>query len=208
MQEFVLASDEAGFGAWAGPLTVAAVLVPRTWTPTVKVRDSKTLSEAVREASFQGLLSDPSVIHVILSVDPEAIDTEGVYPALLRLHTEAQEQAFLAAGRPQNVERIVDGVIPVPLARSLPKADKTIPACSAASIFAKVTRDREMTRFDALHPGYGFAAHKGYGVAAHEAALRRFGPCAIHRRSYAPVAQYARAADEPQYLWEILGDDE
>jgi ribonuclease HII len=188
-EEWVLGSDEAGYGAYAGPLVVAAVCVRRAWRPTVKVGDSKKLTEAERETSFTGLIQDPQVVFSVVSVLPEAIDQQGLYRALLGAHTEAQANCFIAAGKPESVERIVDGVIPIDLARSLPKADQLIPACSAASIIAKVTHDREMVRLDPLHPGYGFAQHKGYGTRAHEDALDRLGVSSIHRKSFDPVAR-------------------
>lgn len=188
-EEWVLGSDEAGYGAYAGPLVVAAVCVRRAWQPTVKVRDSKKLTEAEREASFTGLLQDAQVVFSVVSVLPEAIDQQGLYRALLGAHTEAQANCFIAAGKPESVERIVDGVIPIELARSLPKADQLIPACSAASIIAKVTHDREMAKMAVLYPDYGFASSQGYGTKAHEEALDRLGPCAIHRRCFAPVAR-------------------
>ena len=103
----------------------------------------------------------------------------------------------------------MDGNLPVPDAISLPKADNLVPACSLASIIAKVTRDRIMVELDKLYPEWGFKQHKGYGVPEHQKALDKFGVCPAHRRSYGPVRQALRyEADSEEALkdWSILDD--
>jgi ribonuclease HII len=185
---WVLGSDEAGTGAWAGPFYVCAVILPRGWKPGVKIGDSKKLTPAQRELAFGVLHQDPYIIHSIVICDAARIDRMGAGPAIIEAHTRAQNDCWLRAGSPENVERIVDGTLNIPGAQAIPRADASVPACSIASILAKVSRDREMVRLDALYPGYGFASGKGYGTKEHEEALDRLGPCAVHRHSYAPVA--------------------
>jgi ribonuclease HII len=90
---------------------------------------------------------------------------------------------------------------------SLPKADTLVPAASAASIIAKVTRDREMVELNKVWPGFGFDLHMGYGVPAHQDALAKLGPCPIHRKSYAPIAALLPKDDEPREAWLLLDDD-
>lgn len=205
-QKFILASDEAGTGAWAGPFMVCAVLVPAGWCPSVKVDDSKKLSEAARERAFEALIRDPDVIHSLIIVGAETIEHDGMGPAILSAHRRAQENALLRAGNPANVRRIVDGNYIIPGAESMPKADAKILAASAASIIAKVSRDREMRRLDGLYPGYGFANNVGYGTKEHEAALAMHGPCSIHRVTFKPVKMYIQ--DEPTRMWEFFEGDE
>ena len=183
--EYVLASDEAGTGAWAGPFKEVAVLVPRDWRPPDKTGDSKKLTASARERVFMDLSLD--VTRAIIQVTSVAIDLSGLNKALIEAHTHAQHQAFLAAGSPASCERIVDGILTIPGARSLPKADSLIPACSAASIIAKVLRDRIMRQYSRDFPGYGFEQHMGYGTDQHKLALETLGPCSIHRRSCDPV---------------------
>ncbi len=179
--------DEAGRGAWAGPVVAAAVILPpepaRLRRHLAGVRDSKALTPAEREALF------PEILRVALAVGigmagPEEIDTVGIVPATRR----AMERALEALGvAPEAL--IVDALslsIPLPQ-RVLVQADARCLSVAAASIVAKVTRDRWMVEMDRVYPGYSFAGHKGYGTPAHRRALRERGPSPIHRRSFAPV---------------------
>ncbi len=184
--------DEAGRGAWAGPVVAAAVILPpepaRLRRHLAGVRDSKALTPAEREALF------PEILRVALAVGvgmagPEEIDAMGIVPATRR----AMERALEALGvAPEAL--IVDALsLPIPLPqRVLVQADARCLSVAAASIVAKVTRDRWMVEMDRVYPGYGFAGHKGYGTPAHRRALQEHGPSPIHRRSFAPVRSFGR----------------
>lgn len=178
--------DEAGRGPLAGPVSVAAVVLPEDYSHPL-LNDSKQLSEARREALYEELTADDRVVWHCVLVSAQEIDRlnilrathEGMRRAVLGLTVAAD--AALIDGRP---------VRDFPLRQvALVKGDSLSWSIAAASVIAKVTRDRLMIRLAAEHPGYGFEAHKGYGTAAHLAALRRLGPCPEHRRSFAPVAQ-------------------
>ncbi len=210
--EFVCGSDEVGYGSWAGPLVVCAAVVPRTWTAPAMVRDSKQLSATARDRLFPSLVS--TITHFLVSVEVEEIDRRGVGTVLLEAHAKAIQGA-LDAHRAQGHSAlpfvIIDGSRGVLGAVALPKADALIPAVSAASIIAKVARDRHMVEMDAHYPGYSFRSNAGYGTKEHQAALDRLGVCAIHRRSYAPIAErIGQSNTEIQEAWmhidEINGD--
>jgi ribonuclease HII len=184
---FLSGSDEAGYGAWAGPLCVAAVRVPVDWVPPLGLKDSKKLSEAQRETLYVALSNDPQVTHRIRMIPANVIDRQGIYNCLRQAHESLHQEMTWGI---ENVRCIADGNLQLQGGiESIPRADATIPAVSAAAIFAKVTRDREMVRLDEQFPGYGLRIHKGYGVPHHAEMLRKLGPCFIHRMSYTPVAQ-------------------
>ncbi|MCS6963042.1 ribonuclease HII [Thermoflexus sp.] len=179
--------DEAGRGAWAGPVVAAAVILPPD--PGIlrrrlaEVRDSKALTPSEREALLPVILEVARGVGVGMA-GPEEIDALGIVPAT-RL---AMQRALEALPLPPEV-LIVDALdLPVPLPqRVLVRADARCLSVAAASIVAKVIRDRWMAEMDRVYPGYGFAGHKGYGTSAHRRALQVHGPSPIHRRSFAPV---------------------
>ena len=176
--------DEAGRGPLAGPLAVAAVIL----NPRRRIRgldDSKKLTEARREALYAQIVERALAWHVVL-VEVEEIDRINIYQATMAGMCRAVAGLQVAAH-----EAWVDGnqlpkALPCP-GRAIVGGDALEPAISAASIIAKVTRDRLMHALDGPHPGYGFANHKGYSTPEHLAALRQLGPCPLHRRSFAPV---------------------
>jgi ribonuclease HII len=176
--------DEAGRGPLAGPLAVAAVIL----NPRRRIRgldDSKKLTEARREALYAQIVERALAWHVVL-VEVEEIDRINIYQATMAGMCRAVAGLQVAAH-----EAWVDGnqlpkALPCP-GRAIVGGDALEPAISAASIIAKVTRDRLMCAMDGHHPGYGFASHKGYSTPEHLAALKQLGPCALHRRSFAPV---------------------
>lgn len=176
--------DEAGRGPLAGPLSVAAVILDPA-RPIAGLNDSKKLSEAKREALYP-LIIERALAWCVILIEPEEIDRLNIFQATMAGMSRAVAGLALVAD-----EAWVDGnQLPKDLpcrGRAIVGGDALEPAISAASILAKVTRDRLMVTMDAVHPGYGFAAHKGYPTPAHLAALARLGPCPQHRRSFAPV---------------------
>ena len=176
--------DEAGRGAWAGPLVAAAVALNQD-VPGLK--DSKLLSPRGRQTLYDVILSTAKV--GIGLVEPQHIDSRGLSWAQAR----AMSQAVAKLGQLPPSEIIIDGIIDylkLPNSRPLVRADSSVPAVMAASIVAKVYRDRLMGQLEDKFPGYGFASHKGYGTQAHAQALKDLGVCQIHRRSYKPVAAW------------------
>ncbi len=176
--------DEAGRGPLAGPVAVAAVILdPRR--PIEGLGDSKALSEARREA-LAPLIRERALAWHLEWVSAAEVDRLNILQATLAGMARA-----VHALRPRAEHALVDGNrLPPGLpctAEALVKGDAREPAIMAASILAKVGRDQLMVAMDAVHPGYGFAIHKGYPTPMHLEALRRLGPCAQHRRSFAPV---------------------
>jgi len=176
--------DEAGRGPLAGPLSVAAVILDPT-RPIAGLNDSKKLSQAKREALYPQIIERALAWCVVL-IEPEEIDHLNIFQATMCGMSRAVAGLSLIAE-----EALIDGnKLPKDLpcrGRAIVGGDALEPAISAASILAKVTRDRLMVAMDAVHPGYGFAVHKGYPTPSHLAALSLLGPCLQHRRSFAPV---------------------
>lgn len=177
--------DEAGCGCWAGPVYAAAVILPLN-SRIGLIRDSKRLSKDQR-------------LRVIGDIKEKAT----AWSVGTASHTEVdkiniRQAAFLAMrraldGLPVKAEAVLaDGfMIPdlsVPC-RRIVGGDRLVKSIAAASIIAKVERDLELEKLDRQYPGYGFANHKGYGTKEHQAALKKFGPCEIHRMSYAPLKE-------------------
>ncbi|WP_306027118.1 ribonuclease HII [Stappia sp. MMSF_3263] len=182
--------DEAGRGPWAGPVSVAAVILDHKALPR-GLDDSKALAERDRERLYDEILASATV--AIAFASPKRIDALNIRAATLEAMTRAvrgfstRPAACLIDGRD------VPPGLPCP-GQAVVKGDARILCIAAASIVAKVARDRLMRRMEAVHPGYGFAAHKGYGTAAHADALDRLGPCPLHRRSFRPVRAWIEAA--------------
>lgn len=184
--------DEAGRGPLAGPVVAAAVVLPLDERKELRpVRDSKALSPKAREELF-ALVRRHAVHHAVGWALWGEIDVHNILQASLLAMKRAIARLRLGAA-PLLV--VVDGNRDIP---ALPYAQKALvdgdvysQSIAAASILAKVVRDRWMDRFDVLYPGYGFARHKGYATAEHLGALDRLGPSPIHRKSFAPVGQGA-----------------
>ncbi len=183
--------DEAGRGPLAGPVVAAAVILPLTWlrhglpAGLAGLNDSKQLRPAQRERYFAQLTAEPDVRYAVARVEPEEIDRLNIL--------RATHQAMLRALReldPAPEHILVDG-LPVPVLPGpqtpLVRGDARSYSIAAASVLAKVTRDRCMVEYDRLYPAYGFVRHKGYPTPEHLECLRRHGPCPIHRRSFLPV---------------------
>ena len=181
--KLVAGVDEAGRGPLAGPVVAAAViLAPDRALPGI--RDSKKLTEARRENLYADI-TDGALAWSVGRADVGEIDSLNILQATMLAMQRAVQGLAPAA---EYV--LVDGNRLPALACSaeaIVRGDRLVPAISAASILAKVTRDREMRSMDERYPGYGFAQHKGYPSRMHLEALQRLGVTAIHRRSYAPV---------------------
>ncbi len=175
--------DEAGRGPWAGPLVAAAVILDPCRIPA-GIDDSKAMEEDQREIVYRRIVDSGARFAVgIASVD--RIDRDNVLGATLWAMAEA-----VRALSPAPCLALIDGNKAPRLAcetRTIVKGDAKCLSIAAASIVAKVTRDRIMIAMEREHPGYGFARHKGYGTPEHKDALSRLGVCALHRRSFRPV---------------------
>lgn len=187
--ELVAGVDEAGRGPLAGPVVAAAVVLP----PRIRIKglnDSKQVAAEERERLYREI-TRRALTWAVASVDVEQIDALNILRATHLAMARALEGLSIA---PHHA--LVDG-LPV---QGLPcdhtavvDGDAHCISIAAASIIAKVTRDRLMRELDAVHPGYGFARHKGYSTPEHYEALDRLGPCPIHRRSFRPIAAYFAA---------------
>jgi ribonuclease HII len=179
--------DEAGRGAWAGPVVAAAVILdPAEVSQLDGVNDSKQLSPRQRDKLYQ-IIIDHCVAYGVGQGSVEEIDAIGILPATRLAMTRAVETLV-----PQPDALIIDAVHLRQV--NLPQmvfnfADSISLSVAAASILAKVTRDRLMIQSDVQYPAYRFARHKGYGTQIHQAALQSVGPCDIHRKSFRPIRQ-------------------
>lgn len=190
--ELVVGIDEAGRGPLAGPVVAAAVILPGAWIRDgmpeqfQKLNDSKQLSSRQRDLFFELLTTNSEITFAIAECDAVTIDKINILQAThLAMNRAIAQLAHspdhaLVDGRPVNSLAVAQ--------TALVKGDSLSYSIAAASVLAKVTRDRQMLEWHERHPEYGFAGHKGYGTAAHLAALTRHGPCPIHRRSFAPVS--------------------
>jgi ribonuclease HII len=197
--------DEAGRGAWAGPVVAAAVVLPPQEPQLAEalsgVRDSKMLTAARREMLLEAI-EQHALAWGVGAVSPREIDAWGIVPATCRAMALALEALSMPA------DHLLIDYLPlpdVPLPQlSLPHGDSLVLSIAAASIIAKVSRDRMMIELDARFPGYGFGQHKGYGTPQHRAALSSLGSSAVHRFSFAPlqrltagIVDWAAGEDRP-----------
>jgi len=185
--------DEAGRGPLAGPVVAACVVLPFE-ADLPGIRDSKTLTEAQREQAYDLLLTEAEAVGVGIA-DVDLIDSMNILRATHHAMRCAVEQLPV---RPDVA--LIDGlpVQPFPVSQvALVRGDSRSASIAAASILAKVTRDRLMREYDAAYPQYGFARHKGYPTPEHLARLAQHGPCPLHRRSFAPVACLLTPAPNP-----------
>jgi len=183
---FVAGVDEAGRGPLAGPVVAAAVILPPTFRHD-SLNDSKQLPPHTRESIYCELTANGDVRWAVAIVETDEIDRLNILRAT---HQAMRRAVALLDLRPQHV--LIDGlpVRPFPLPQTaLVGGDALSFSIAAASVIAKVTRDRLMVEMDAVHPGYDFARHKGYCTPQHIEALKKHGPCPIHRRSFLPVRQ-------------------
>ncbi len=187
--DLVFGVDEAGRGPWAGPVTAAAICLPADFA--LAVNDSKKLTAKRREALFDELVRLP---HGVGEASVAEIDTLNILQATHLAMTRAVDALVAEIGVPRHV--LVDGNrLPTWAyeASALIGGDALAPSIAAASIIAKVTRDRQMVALDGQFPGYGWASNKGYGAKAHQQGLSALGVSPHHRRSYAPIAKIMAA---------------
>jgi ribonuclease HII len=178
--------DEVGRGALAGPVMAAAVILPLgvdfPWLGSV--RDSKQLSPKQRERVFD-LVQRAGIPFGLGSVPHATIDEVGIVQATRMAMAQAVESL------PSRPDFLLVDALSLPQVdlpqKGIIRGDQLSFSIACASIMAKVSRDRKMTEFDGVYPGYGLARHKGYGTRQHLQCLGQLGPCAIHRRSFAPV---------------------
>ena len=177
--------DEAGRGPLAGPVVAAAVILPKDFDPT-GVNDSKKMTAAAREKMFARITSQ-ALSYGVGIIGPEVIDEINILRA-----THCAMRAALNDLSAAFDYILVDGrtvpELPKP-SRAIVKGDSKSVSIAAASIIAKVTRDRIMVEMDGLYPEYGFAGHKGYGSKLHMEAISRLGPCPCHRMSFSPISE-------------------
>jgi ribonuclease HII len=194
--DIIVATDEAGLGAWAGPLVVSVVAAPRDWVPRVTIlTDSKKMTDAERRLAARAIQDDDCIFWATSFADSKEVDEGNVYRVNVRMHTELvatglQRAAIRFPGK--RAVAVCDGTMKIPGARSLPKADSIVLACSAASVLSKVARDTVMVEAAKTYPGYFFERNKGYGGGAshaHTIALAKLGPCPIHRQSFEPISR-------------------
>ncbi len=183
--------DEAGRGPLAGPVVAAAVVLH----PGISidgVTDSKKLTEARRETLFGHIMAQALAVGVG-AADHDLIDRINILQATI--HAMRQAVANLSVS-PDYL--LIDGISTIPVTipqKTIKKGDSASLSIAAASIIAKVTRDRLMVEYDRQFPGYGFAAHKGYGCASHLQAIAQLGPCAIHRKTFRGVKEHVRGEE-------------
>jgi ribonuclease HII len=182
--------DEAGRGPCAGPLVVAAVILKDPFAPELAaVRDSKEVPESKREALFD-LIMDIAESVSVITVPAAEVDERGVHVANLDGMRRAVKGLQIEPAYVLTDGYAIEGLAIPNVA--VWKGDQVVTAISAASIIAKVTRDRMMVELDAIYPQYGFAQHKGYITATHTAALKEHGPCVEHRKSFSNLASLLR----------------
>lgn len=184
--------DEAGRGPLAGPVAAAAVILPSGFHLS-GLDDSKKLSAAKREVLFDAITNSPEIEWSVATASVEEIDTLNILRAT---HLAMRRAAEGLATRPDHC--LIDGLpvrdFPFPY-RAVVKGDSLSLSIAAASVLAKVSRDRIMQLIDGEFPHYGFIQHQGYGTSQHMEALRIHGPCRHHRRSFQPIAQLTLPLD-------------
>lgn len=183
--------DEAGRGPLAGPVVAAAVILPAGLL-IPGVNDSKKLTAVRREALYDSIKEQALAVGVGVA-DQDAVDRLNILNATLQAMGEAISRL---AVKPDYL--LIDGITAIPVnipQKTIKQGDGASLSIAAASIIAKVTRDRLMVDYDGQFPGYGFAGHKGYGSASHLEAIVRLGPCPIHRKTFRGVREFVKGED-------------
>lgn len=177
---YICGIDEAGRGPLAGPVVAGAVILPKDCT-ILYLNDSKKVSEKRRELLFEEI-REKAIAYGVGTVSPERIDEINILQATYEAMRQAVSQLSVTPQVLLN-DAVTIPQITIPQVPII-KGDAKSVSIAAASILAKVTRDHMMIEYDKLYPEYGFAKHKGYGTAAHIQAIRQYGPCPIHRRTF------------------------
>jgi len=184
--------DEAGRGPLSGPVFAAAVIVKKDRKlKLLRVNDSKKLSPKKREELYEILIDHPKIKWGIAKVSEKVIDRINILEATKLAMKRAVEKLKVKNRRRKIDFLILDGNFKIDSSipqKAIVKADNKVFSCAAASILAKVSRDRLMQRYDKKYPKYGFSKHKGYATKLHFKMLERYGPCKIHRKSFRPVS--------------------
>lgn len=185
--EIIAGVDEAGAGPFAGPLSASAVILDPS-KPISGLDDSKKLNEKQREELYSEII-EKALCWSLVYIEPSVIDEINILEARMLAMRKAIEALSIEPSK-----ALIDGNR-IPKGLSIPaeaiiKGDGLIPAISAASIIAKVSRDRLMNELDKKYPEYGFAKHKGYGTKYHIECIEKYGICEIHRKSYKPIKKY------------------
>lgn len=192
VEDLIAGVDEVGRGPLCGPVVTAAVILDPT-KPIIGLNDSKKLSEKKRESLFEEI-KEKALAWSIARAEVAEVDELNILHATMLAMKRAVEGLQITPKL-----ALIDGnrcpQLNIPCSPVI-KGDATVPAIAAASILAKVTRDREMVELDKKYPGYGIAGHKGYPTAIHLAALKQLGPTIIHRYSFAPVRMAAELFKE------------
>lgn len=183
--QIIAGADEAGRGSWAGPIVGAAVILDKMPTdPKIRVADSKKMTPLAREKSYEWIIEN-AVSYEITVISNEIIDEAGLGAANIQVLEQSINNLRI---KPQIA--LIDGFnlknLLIPQQKII-HGDDLVPVISAASILAKVYRDRIMKKYSEEFPEYFFAQHKGYGTKLHFDMLKKYGVCPIHRRSYRPV---------------------
>lgn len=199
IKNYVAGIDEAGRGPLCGPVTAACVVLKPGYSNPL-IRDSKTLTHKERECAFNEIREN-SLAYSIISVGPRRIDLLNIRQATRVAMASAAERVFQklqSADSKVNVYFLLDGNVPMATERpqeAIIKGDQKIVSIAAASILAKVARDRLMETLDKRFPGYGFAIHKGYPTKAHREKIAVLGPTSAHRRTFAGVKEFLSTHD-------------
>lgn len=184
--KYIAGCDEAGIGAWAGPLIAAAVILPLD-CKIPKLKDSKHLNPVYRERYFKEI-TKKALAWSVGEIKESEIDKFGLAKVKIKLIQSTLKNLSL---KPDFV--LLDGYnykeLKMPH-KAIIKGDTKIKSITAASIIAKVIRDRILIKLDEKYPQYGFKKHKGYGTKMHQKALAQFGICEIHRKSYGPIKKF------------------
>ncbi len=185
---FIIGIDEAGRGPIAGPLVVAAVVLPK-WYHHPIINDSKKLSAKKREQLFDVIISDAIAYHIEI-IEPSVIDQDNIYQATKKGMERCVEQLGLSL----TIDHVLTDAMPInyDAHTAIIKGDTLSISIAAASILAKVTRDRIMQDYACLYPLYGFEKHKGYPTKQHCQAIMDHGITMIHRHSFEPVKSYVK----------------
>lgn len=193
-QSVVCGVDEAGRGPLAGPVAAAVVLLPEDFKHTLVI-DSKKLTEAKRSLAYE-VVRKHALGYCIVFVSASGIDRLNIREASREAMAWAArklEESFAAQGLTTQFRYLVDGNVRMPgdfFQETVIKGDQLIPSISAASILAKVSRDKQMLHLDGVFPGYDFAIHKGYPTKLHKERIRLLGPCPIHRKTFSGVSEF------------------